>query len=56
MCSHNEATNTILAVLEEDFQFSAKERGEALLLALQILGDEELLGEPERTCELSYST
>ena len=55
MFNHKAAANTILAVLEEDFQFSAGERAEALLLALEILGDEELLEESEGTCELSYS-
>ncbi|MEH6577091.1 MAG: hypothetical protein V7731_08425 [Amphritea sp.] len=53
MCNHEKAANAVLSILEEDFQFSAKERGEALLLALQVLGDEELFEEPEKVCEVS---
>ena len=45
MCNYKEAVNTVLAVLDKDFEFSPEDRAQALLLALQILGDEEMLEE-----------
>ncbi|MEH6577238.1 MAG: hypothetical protein V7731_09175 [Amphritea sp.] len=48
LCKFKEAASSVLTILEEDFQFSAEERGQALLLAIQILDDEELLGELEK--------
>lgn len=45
MCYEKRAEYASLPVSEEDFVFSREERNEAMMLTLQILEDEELLGD-----------